>query len=119
MVLVAAAYCSLLQQQCCGVQLLAEDGVLKCGLQWWSYSSSLKQSFFVCLGSSRLSNASFSLTFVCCCVCVANRGKVIVTAAKQVAKWTLPSFICRDNLGKCCAVLCCRVPCRAMLCAVR
>jgi hypothetical protein len=32
-------------------------------------------------------------------LCVA-RGKVILTAAKQVAKWTLPSFICRDNLGE-------------------
>jgi hypothetical protein len=29
-----------------------------------------------------------------------DRGKVILTAAKQVAKWTLPSFICRDNLGE-------------------
>lgn len=41
-----------------------------------------------------------------------HRGKVILTAAKQVAKWTLPSFICRDNLGEsgfavmCCVVLC-------------
>lgn len=47
------------------------------------------------------------------CVCVLTvclpvwwcRRKVILTAAKQVAKWTLPSFVCRDNLGKaCCCV---------------
>eukprot|EP00879_Flechtneria_rotunda_P005162 GHRR01005444.1.p1 GENE.GHRR01005444.1~~GHRR01005444.1.p1 ORF type:complete len:797 (+),score=305.13 GHRR01005444.1:841-3231(+) len=27
------------------------------------------------------------------------RGEVLLTAAKQVAKWTLPSFVCHDNMG--------------------
>jgi hypothetical protein len=27
------------------------------------------------------------------------RRQVLLTAAKQVAKWSLPSFVCRDNVG--------------------
>lgn len=43
--------------------------------------------------ASTVVNIAFAAAVSC-------RGKVILTAAKQVAKWTLPSFLCRDNLGK-------------------
>jgi hypothetical protein len=40
---------------------------------------------------------------VCCLLCTTimalHRGQVVLTAAQQVAKWTVPSFICQDNMG--------------------
>lgn len=41
-----------------------------------------------------------AMLLLCFVVRTLHRGKVILTAAKQVAKWTMPSFVCRDNLGE-------------------
>lgn len=61
----------------------------------------------------------FCVLMVYATAAVSCRGKVILTAAKQVAKWTLPSFICKDNLGEVAPAVCCLKAVRAYACNLR